>query len=276
MKKDKMYGYRFMKPILGRLFKWYYNPTIIGKENIPKEGSILVVGNHIHVLDQCLVIIATKRPLHYMTKREYFDNKKIAWFFKLAGCIPVDRKIKDNVATSKALDVLNNGFALGLFPEGTRNGLKEERLKELFEEYKKEFDNYEDFCILLKNERTSQVNYLEELLKKKVIKKKEFISNLGRCDSYLKELVNNKTITEKDYDDSILLSFKFGSVSMAKKTDSYLVPYGITGEYKFRSKDLTVNIGKPIKVSDDLEASNNELRNEIIRLMKESYKNSGK
>ena len=63
---------------------------------------------------------------------------------------------------------------------------------------------------------------------------------------------------------------------MAKKTDSYLVPYGITGEYKFRSKDLTVNIGKPIKVSDDLEASNKELRDEIIRLMKESYKNSGK
>lgn len=276
MKKDKMYGYRFMKPILGRLFKWYYNPTIIGKENIPKEGSILVVGNHIHVLDQCLVIIATKRPLHYMAKREYFDNKKVAWFFKLAGCIPVDRKIKDNVATGKALDVLNNGFALGLFPEGTRNGLKEERIKELYDKYKKDVKSYDEFSELVKKQRTSQVNYLEELLEKKVIKKKEFISNLGRVDDYLKKLLKKDIITEDEYYNSILLEFKFGSVSMAKKTDSYLVPYGITGEYKFRSKDLTVNIGKPIKVSDDLEASNKELRDEIIRLMKESYKNSGK
>lgn len=271
-----MYGYRFMKPFLGKLFKWYYNPTVIGKKNIPEDGSILVVGNHVHVLDQCLVIIATKRPIHYMAKREYFDNKKIGWFFKLAGCIPVDRKIKDNVATSKALEVLNNDFALGLFPEGTRNGLKEEKLKELYGKYKKYFGEYEEFVNTIKDARTSQVNYMEELLNNKVIKKKDFINNLGRIDEYLKELLNNKKISKKEYEESILLPFKFGSVSMAKKTDSYLVPYAITGEYKFRSKNLVVNIGKPFKVSDDLEQSNKRLRDEIIKLMMESYKNSGK
>ena len=85
MKKDKMYGFRLMKPILGTLFKWYYNPTIIGKENIPKKGSCLIVGNHVHIMDQCLAILSTKRCLHYMAKKEYFDNKKVAWFFKAAG-----------------------------------------------------------------------------------------------------------------------------------------------------------------------------------------------
>lgn len=198
MKKDKMYMYRFLKPVLGLIFKLYYNPTIIGKENILKEGSILIVGNHKHLFDQCLAIIATKRPIHYMAKKEYFEGK-FAWFFKMVGCIPVDRSRKDGNAKKKALEVLNNGYALGLFPEGTRN-------------------------------KTEQ----------------------------------------------FLLPFKYGAVSMANKTDSYLVPFGITGDYKFRSKNLMIRFGKPFKADDDLEKANKKLEAEVEKLMRENLKNSGK
>lgn len=198
MKKDKMYMYRFLKPVLGLIFKLYYNPTIIGKENIPKDGSILIVGNHKHLFDQCLAIIATKRPIHYMAKKEYFDGK-FAWFFKMVGCIPVDRSRKDENAKKKALEVLNNGYALGLFPEGTRN-------------------------------KTEQ----------------------------------------------FLLPFKYGAVSMANKTDSYLVPFGITGDYKFRSKNLMIRFGKPFKADDNLEKANKKLEAEVEKLMRENLKNSGK
>lgn len=196
--KDKMYAYRILKPILGPIFKLYYNPTIIGKENIPKDGPILIVGNHKHLFDQCLAIIATKRPIHYMAKKEYFDGK-FAWFFKLVGCIPVDRNRKDEDAKSKALEVLNSGYALGLFPEGTRNK------------------------------------------------------------------------TEK-----FLLPFKYGAVSMAEKTNAYLVPFGITGDYTFRSKNLTIRFGEPFKVSSDLETANKKLEKEVSRLMRENLKNNGK
>lgn len=198
MKKDKMYMYRFLKPVLGLIFKLYYNPKIIGKENILKEGSILIVGNHKHLFDQCLAIIATKRPIHYMAKKEYFEGK-FAWFFKMVGCIPVDRSRKDENAKKKALEVLNNGYALGLFPEGTRN-------------------------------KTEQ----------------------------------------------FLLPFKYGAVSMANKTDSYLVPFGITGDYKFRSKNLMIRFGKPFKADDDLEKANKKLEAEVEKLMRENLKNSGK
>ena len=115
-----MYGFRFLRFILAPIFKLYYNPTIIGKENIPEDGSILIVGNHKHLMDQCLAIISTKRVIHYMAKKEYFDGK-FAWFFKLAGCIPVDRSKKDENAKSAGLEVLKNKEVLGLFPEGTRN-----------------------------------------------------------------------------------------------------------------------------------------------------------
>src|SRR5574344_1951244 len=112
-----MTAYRICRPILGFIYKLYYNPTIIGKENIPEDGSIVVVGNHVHIMDQCNIIIVTKRCLHYMAKKEYFDGK-FAWFFKATGCIPVDRSKKDEHATHDALEVLNEGHALGLFPEG--------------------------------------------------------------------------------------------------------------------------------------------------------------
>lgn len=188
--------YRIGRCLLGPIFKWYYHPTIIGKENIPKNGSILIVGNHKHLYDQCLTIIATARGIHYMAKKEYFDNKKVAWFFKGTGCISVDRQHKDEQAVNLALEVLKDGGAVGLFPEGTRN------------------------------------------------KTTEF-----------------------------LLPFKFGAVSMAQKTDSYLVPFGITGDYKFRSKNLTIRYGKPFKVTNmELEEANEKLYHAVETLMKENIK----
>ena len=193
MNKEGPFLYKFSKVVLGPIFRWYYKPTIIGKENIPKEGPILIVGNHKHLFDQCLAIIATKRGIHYMAKKEYFDNKKVAWFFKGTGCISVNRKEKDSNATELALQVLKDDGAIGLFPEGTRNRTKE-----------------------------------------------------------------------------LLLPFKFGAVSMAKKTDAYLVPFGITGDYKFRSKNLTVRFGKPFKVTDmDLEEANELLRQTVEDLLKQ-------
>lgn len=186
--------YRIGRFVLGPFFKWYYSPTIIGKENIPKDGAILIVGNHKHLYDQCLSIISTKRFIKYMAKREYFDNKKTRWFFKAVGCISVDRSVHDGKAKGEAIETLKNGGAIGLFPEGTRN------------------------------------------------KTQEF-----------------------------LLPFKFGAVSMAKKTDAYLVPFGITGDYVFRSKNLVIKYGKPFKVTDmELEEANNLLYETVKKLMEDT------
>ena len=194
-KKLNEWGYKIFKPTLGTLFKLYYNPKIINAKVIPKTGPILVVGNHKHIMDQCSAIISTKRVIHYMAKKEYFDGK-FAWFFKISGCISVDRSIHDENAKSAALDVLKEGKAIGLFPEGTRN----------------------------------------------------------------------KT-------DKFLLPFKFGAVSMAKKTDATIVPFGITGDYKFRSKNLTVRFGEPFKVGDmTLEEANKKLEEAVGNLMKENLK----
>ena len=270
--KEKMFGFKVFKTVLGGLFKFYYNPTIIGVENVPEEGPIIVVGNHVHIMDQCLPIMGIKRPIHYMAKKEYFDNKKVAWFFKLAGCIPVDRSIKDSNATGKAMEVLENKLALGLFPEGTRNGLKEQRMNEIYEICKEKYLDKKEFIKVMKKQKASYINYLEELMNDEVITKEEFVSNIYNVNDFLLKLVSEKRIKKNEYDEHLLLPFKFGAVSMAKKTGALLVPFGITGEYKFRSKDLVVRIGKPIRVDDDLAVANKELSEAICKLMRENLK----
>ena len=272
--------YKISKPILGFIYKLWFNPTIIGKDNIPSTGSFLIAGNHIHIMDQCNVIISTKRKIHYLAKKEYFDSKykegKFGWFFRGCGCIPVDREIKDEEAAAMALDVLGNNHALGIFPEGTRNKLKEEYIKELYEKYGPDTMNYDTFYNKIKNNKTSFVNYLVELRTNQFITQDEFDDNLYNVEEFLDDLLLNHRITLEEYVDHSLLPFKFGTVSMASKTNSVIVPYAITGTYKFRSKDLTIRFGEAFMVSDDLEKSNLELQERIRNLMKESIKNSGK
>lgn len=63
-------------------------------------------------------------------------------------------------------------------------------------------------------------------------------------------LINVSPEAKRNYTAEILLPFKFGAVVMAKRTGSIIVPYSITGEYTFRSKDLKVVFGKPLDISE--------------------------
>ena len=73
--------------------------------------------------------------------------------------------------------------------------------------------------------------------------------------------------------DKFLLDFKFGTVSMAQKTGATIIPFGITGDYKFRSKNLTIRYGKPFKVDNmTLVEANDKLYNTVKKLMETNLK----
>lgn len=84
-------------------------------------------------------------------------------------------------------------------------------------------------------------------------------------------LINLSPEAKRNYTDEILLPFKYGAVSMAQKTNSVIVPYSITGDYKWFSKNLKIVFGKPIDVSKlDIEKANEKLFNSIKKLLSEN------
>ena len=116
--KDPIF-YKITRPILAIFIK-LYRPTNIGKEFIPKEGRVILAGNHTSYLDPLLVAYGTKRCVHYFAKDSLYKGIKKP-IFKGLGIIPVNRKIKDKNSLYKGIDVLNNDLVVGIFPEGTIN-----------------------------------------------------------------------------------------------------------------------------------------------------------
>ena len=132
----------------------------------------------------------------------------------------------------------------------------------------KKKNSFKEFYKKMKKNKTSQVNYLEKLLEDKKITKEDFINNITNVDNYLKELIDKKIITKEDYYDNILLPLKFGTVSLANKTNSKIVPYAITGDYKLRTNNLKIIIGKPIEPQEDLAKANEKLDKAMKDLIK--------
>lgn len=124
MEKKDAILYRILRPIVNGLFRVAYRPTIIGNENIPKKGSVVICGNHTSILDIPLLFCTTKRTIHFLAKDELFKGLGTP-FFKAMACIPVNRRQKDHEALKKAIKVLKDQKLIGIFPEGTFNRTKD-------------------------------------------------------------------------------------------------------------------------------------------------------
>lgn len=87
--------------------------------------------------------------------------------------------------------------------------------------------------------------------------------------------INVSPEAKRNYTDEILLPFKFGAVVMAKRTNTNIVPYSITGEYKFRSKDLKITFGEPLNVTElSVEEANQLLFDKVKKMLMDAGKQS--
>lgn len=189
--KDKLF-YKIVRPIVILLIKILYPYRVLGLDNIPREGRILLAGNHTKWLDPVTLVSVVKRQIHFLAKEELFHGLTKG-IVKGMGCIPVNRKIHDKDALHGAIDYLNSDLCVGIFPEGTIN-------------------------------RT----------------------------------------------EDIILPFKIGAVKACSETNTKLVPFVITGNYKLFRKGIKIEFLEPMIISNDLEKANQELMNKISDKLKEA------
>ncbi len=112
--------YNIIKKILRVFFKLTFRVKIIGIENLKNAEAMLVASNHISLLDP--PVIATMMPWEtsIIAKSELFKNKIFGGIIKYMKAIPIRRAIFDRTALRIAGELLNDGNAVLIFPEGTR------------------------------------------------------------------------------------------------------------------------------------------------------------
>lgn len=116
----KMWLYRLACAIY-RLFCAVWHPVkVVGAQNLPQEGPFLIYANHQSLQDPMLLSSFLPRPIHFMAKKELFDNKILAPLVTGLGAFPVSRDANDISAVRTSMQLLKNGEAVGIFPEGHR------------------------------------------------------------------------------------------------------------------------------------------------------------
>ena len=113
--------YPFGKALCSGVLYPIYQFEVIGKENFPTDGGVLLCSNHISNLDPPTVGIAAPRQVHFMAKEELFSAPVLGKILPHINAFPVKRGMSDREALRKGLGVLKEGKVLGLFPEGTRS-----------------------------------------------------------------------------------------------------------------------------------------------------------
>ena len=102
------------------IYKFVFRGHLIGRENIPKKNSFIMVSNHGSLLDPPLLGHALGRNISFMAKAELFKIPLIGCVIKACGAYPVKRGIADKNTIKTACKKLSNDNSIGIFIDGTR------------------------------------------------------------------------------------------------------------------------------------------------------------
>lgn len=92
-----------------------------GMDRIPRDGPVLVLSNHVALLDPFYLGWLSPRPLHFMASAFWFRGKLTGWFLRNIGAFPKMKLTRDPAALEALNELWAEGAAVGLFPEGRRS-----------------------------------------------------------------------------------------------------------------------------------------------------------
>jgi len=114
--------------VVGPILRGIFRPWVVGVENVPAEGAVILASNHLSFIDSIFLPLIVDRHVSFLAKSDYFTRKGLkGWatktFMKATGQLPIDRSggKASEASLNTGLRVLARGEILGIYPEGTRS-----------------------------------------------------------------------------------------------------------------------------------------------------------
>lgn len=120
-----LFFYRLMQLVVNIIFRPLFRIEIINREKSFYKGKLILCCNHFSAFDPVLMGEYYPRPVYFMAKKELFRKFFFRILIEFFNAFPVNRSGVDRAAISKAVEVINSGNTLGIFPEGTRSSGEE-------------------------------------------------------------------------------------------------------------------------------------------------------
>lgn len=111
------YPSRFLSWAFVKLLFLY---SVRGRAHEPREGPLLLVGNHASFLDPLLLGLAVRRQARFIARSTLATRKTASWWLRNVGTLLIDRDAPSHKVLDTAIEHLERGEAIALFPEGTR------------------------------------------------------------------------------------------------------------------------------------------------------------
>lgn len=120
LKTKETVGWKVFRGLLRGIWGVMFRPDVTGTENIPNSGPVLIAPIHRSNVDFAFTIFMTRRKTFFMAKDSLWGVPVLAQLISTMGAFPVKRGTADRESLAFAQQVLEEGQALVLFPEGTR------------------------------------------------------------------------------------------------------------------------------------------------------------
>ena len=112
-------GYELIRALGGIVTLAQMRLRVSGVERIPSKGGIMLVSNHLGLIDPLPIGLRLRRQMRMLGKIEIFNRFLLGGVAHIAGAVPIRRGESDREALVTVLDLLKAGECLLVFPEGT-------------------------------------------------------------------------------------------------------------------------------------------------------------